>query len=120
MMKMQLLTLQSTNITILANKMRKITHTLLITAMLTAVLVFCGASCKPSKGSVTTIGVEEFAKVIKQKNVRLIDVRTPKEYAEGHLQGAENIDVKAADFGERIAKVKGKVAVYCRSGRRSR
>ena len=69
--------------------------------------------------SVTTIGVEEFAKTIGKKNVRLIDVRTPKEYAEGHIAEAENIDVKAADFSSRIQDAKGKVAVYCRSGKRS-
>ena len=92
---------------------------LLIPALLVAVVLVCGVSSKVEKGSVTTIGVEEFAKVIKQKKVRLIDVRTPKEYAEEHLQGAENIDVKAADFGERTKEIKGKVAVYCRSGKRS-
>lgn len=68
---------------------------------------------------VKTVGVEEFAEIIAQKNVRLIDVRTPKEYAEGHIAGAENIDVKAADFAERIKDIKGEVAVYCRSGKRS-
>ncbi|MCR4816013.1 MAG: rhodanese-like domain-containing protein [Bacteroidales bacterium] len=92
---------------------------LLIPALLVAVVLVCGVSSKVEKGSVTTIGVEEFAKVIKQKKVRLIDVRTPKEYAEEHLQGAENIDVKAADFGEKTKEIKGKVAVYCRSGKRS-
>lgn len=60
-----------------------------------------------------------FAKVIKQKDVRLIDVRTPKEYADGHLQGAENIDVNGAGFAEKIKEIDGKVAVYCRGGRRS-
>jgi len=65
------------------------------------------------------MGVEEFASTMVQKDVRLIDVRTPKEYAEGHLAGSENIDVKAADFAERIKDIKGKVAVYCRGGRRS-
>lgn len=70
-------------------------------------------------GTVTTVGVEEFAKVISKKNVRLIDVRTPKEYAEGHLKGAENIDVKAADFAEKTKDVNGRVAVYCARGVRS-
>lgn len=92
---------------------------LLIPTLLVAVVLVCGVSSKVEKGSVTTIGVEEFAKIIKQKKVRLIDVRTPKEYAEEHLQGAENIDVKAADFGEKTKEIKGKVAVYCRSGKRS-
>ena len=66
-----------------------------------------------------TLGVEEFASVAGQKEVRLIDVRTAEEYAEGHLLGAENIDVKDTLFAERIKGVEGKVAVYCRGGRRS-
>lgn len=82
--------------------------------ILTLMLFGCGSGKKTE-----TIGVEEFAEVAGQKDVRLIDVRTPQEYAEGHLAGAENIDVKAADFAERIKGVDGKVAVYCRGGSRS-
>ena len=51
----------------------------------------------------------------------VIDVRTPAEYAEGHVAGAQNIDVEASDFGAKIASLDKKVPylVYCRSGRRS-
>ncbi len=98
--------------------MKRIIQILLVTALMVAVPIVCGGG-KPDKGSVTTVGVEEFSKVIKQKNVRLIDVRTPKEYAEEHLPGAVNIDVRASDFAERTKGIKGKVAVYCRGGRRS-
>ena len=85
--------------------------------IISALLCSCGVTKKHEK--VTTVGVEEFAKVVAQKDVRLIDVRTPKEYAEGHLAGAENIDVKAPDFAERIKGITGMVAVYCRGGKRS-
>jgi L-ascorbate metabolism protein UlaG (beta-lactamase superfamily)/rhodanese-related sulfurtransferase len=81
--------------------------------------LFCGCGNSKNNESVKTVNVEEFAEKMAQKDVRLIDVRTPKEYAEGHLAGAENIDVKAADFAERIKDIKGTVAVYCRSGKRS-
>ena len=81
--------------------------------------LFGGCGNGKNNEAVKTVGVEEFAKVMAQKEVWLIDVRTPKEYAEGHLAGAENIDVKAADFAERIKDIKGTVAVYCRSGKRS-
>lgn len=81
--------------------------------------LFCGCGGGNNSEQVTTMGVVEFASTMVQKDVRLIDVRTPKEYAEGHLAGSENIDVKAADFAERIKDIKGKVAVYCRGGRRS-
>jgi len=87
-----------------------------------AALMVAGCSSNKSNGqtaTVTTLKVEEFAQVIKQRKVRLIDVRTPKEFADGHLKGAENIDIKSADFGERTKEVKGRVAVYCLRGGRS-
>jgi len=51
----------------------------------------------------------------------LIDVRTPAEFATGHLEGAVNIDVQAPDFDARVAELdpNGTYLVYCRSGNRS-
>ena len=52
----------------------------------------------------------------------LIDVRTPAEFAEGHLADAVNVDVMAPDFRQRIAEMdlpNGPVYLYCRSGNRS-
>ncbi len=65
---------------------------------------------------------EAFAKVIKQKRVQVVDVRSPEEYAAGHLANAINIDVNRKDFDKQIETLKKKkpVAVYCRSGRRSK
>ena len=48
----------------------------------------------------------------------LVDVRTPQEFSEGHLEGAINVPVE--DLGARLGDVpEGKVVVYCRSGRRA-
>lgn len=51
----------------------------------------------------------------------VIDVRTPEEFAEGHLEGAVNIDFNASTFSDEIAKLdkNGTYTVYCRSGNRS-
>ena len=51
----------------------------------------------------------------------IVDVRTPEEFAEGHLVGAENIDVSADDFDEQVAQLDtdAPVVVYCRTGNRS-
>ena len=50
-----------------------------------------------------------------------IDVRTPEEYAEGHVTGAINIPYEI--IGREIKAVSGDVdsdiRVYCKSGRRS-
>ncbi|WP_175955603.1 rhodanese-like domain-containing protein [Schaalia sp. Marseille-Q2122] len=54
-------------------------------------------------------------------DLTIIDVRTPEEYAEGHLEGAINIDIYAEDFERQIKALdpSGNYAVYCRSGNRS-
>lgn len=51
----------------------------------------------------------------------IIDVRTPEEYAEGHIQGALNINVRSEDFVTEIENLSKSdtLLVYCRSGRRS-
>ncbi|KGF01647.1 sulfurtransferase [Actinomyces sp. S6-Spd3] len=51
----------------------------------------------------------------------ILDVRTPAEYAEGHLEGAVNIDVTDPGFEDAIASLdpNGAYSVYCRSGQRS-
>lgn len=51
----------------------------------------------------------------------LLDVRTPEEYAAGHIEGATNIDFQDEDFAGKIAKLPRDrdYILYCRSGRRS-
>lgn len=51
----------------------------------------------------------------------IIDVRTPEEFATGHLVGAINIDVQAPDFRDRVMALDtgGEYFIYCRSGNRS-
>ena len=51
----------------------------------------------------------------------IIDVRTPAEYDEGHIENAELVDYNAANFREEIGKYDRdkKYLIYCRTGRRS-
>ncbi len=51
----------------------------------------------------------------------VLDVRTPAEYAAGHLDGADNVDVLAPDFAARVDALDRKQTyyLYCRSGNRS-
>ncbi len=53
--------------------------------------------------------------------VVILDVRTPQEFAGGHLPGAINVDVESADFTTKIGSLDkaATYAVYCRSGNRS-
>ncbi len=51
----------------------------------------------------------------------IIDVRTPQEFAEGHIENASNIDFYSATFREELDNLdKNKTyLIYCRSGSRS-
>lgn len=51
----------------------------------------------------------------------IIDVRTPGEYAEGHLRGALNIDIQSPDFAAQVMELDkdGEYFIYCRTGNRS-
>ena len=55
-----------------------------------------------------------------QSDIVIIDVRTSEEFAQGHLQGAVNLDFFAPDFAEKIKGYEGKpVLIHCASGGRS-
>lgn len=55
------------------------------------------------------------------ENAILIDIRTPEEFAGGHLSGAINIDYYDPLFTQNIRQVAGSktVFIYCRSGNRT-
>ena len=55
------------------------------------------------------------------ENAVLLDVRTPEEFAEGHLAGAVNMDWFQADFIDKLEGIDqgDKVYVYCKKGGRS-
>lgn len=72
--------------------------------------------------SIISVPASEFQKDIHADSVQLVDVRTPQEFAEGHIEGAVNINVQSDDFQQEAEKELSKdstILVYCRSGRRS-
>ena len=71
------------------------------------------------KRVVSLISPEELNKITDE--IQLIDVRTPKEFAEGHLSNAVNINFYDSNFMEEMSKLdKNKdLYIYCRSGGRS-
>lgn len=56
-----------------------------------------------------------------EDGVSVIDVRTPEEFADGHIDGATLIDFYDETFSDDIATLDpaGEYLVYCRSGNRS-
>lgn len=67
------------------------------------------------------ISTEEMQTLLEMDDVQLLDVRTPEEFDEGFIAGAQNIDFESETFNEDIQKLdKTKpVILYCRTGGRS-
>ncbi len=76
--------------------------------------------CCFQQQTITVVNQEQFKTYIAE-GYTLIDVRTPEEYAQGHIEGAQNHNFFDADFTHQFhAFDKEKpLLLYCRSGNRS-
>ena len=72
------------------------------------------------KSTVELVGVE-FSKELIKKQIKIIDVRTPKEFNQGHIENAININFKSSNFIKSISKLNKDTSflIYCQSGNRS-
>ena len=92
---------------------------LVVVAALFGIALLTG--CGSGSNGVTNVDPTAFLTTASQSGTVVVDVRTPAEYAAGHIDGAINIDVEASTFDAEIAKLdkNATYAVYCHSGRRS-
>ena len=86
--------------------MKKIFAILALSLATVFVLTACAPAAAPIPVAVGTV---------------IIDVRTPAEFAAGHLDGAVNVDVQSGDFATAIMAfpVDGDYILYCKSGNRA-
>lgn len=77
-------------------------------------------SCSPKEQEITSINDLGRVDFGDGKNV-LVDVRTPEEFAEGHIENAINLDVNNENFENLIEKLDTSKTyyVYCQAGMRS-
>ncbi|MDX5420309.1 MAG: rhodanese-like domain-containing protein [Hymenobacteraceae bacterium] len=87
------------------------------------VLLFAFAGCQQDEGNKNVnLTATEVKQLIKSgQDIVVLDVRTPYEFKEGHLEGAINIDYTSPDFEQEIAKLDTAATylLYCKSGNRS-
>ncbi|WP_346883566.1 rhodanese-like domain-containing protein [uncultured Algibacter sp.] len=80
-------------------------------------------SCKGQNTAITTkIDIEILRKEAIGKDVQLVDVRTAKEYNNGHIDDAINIDISNKDnFKQEVSKLDTSkpIFIYCHIGGRS-
>lgn len=70
---------------------------------------------------IKTIDVSGIKAEMKKHDFIILDVRTPEEFAAGHLENAVNVNYYDKDFTQRISALnkEKKVIVYCAVGGRS-
>ena len=68
---------------------------------------------------VETLGTTELAALVEAGTVRLIDVRTPEEFAEGSIPGAVNVPLDRFDPAAIVDEPGKETVLFCRSDRRS-
>jgi rhodanese-related sulfurtransferase len=90
------------------------------------VFILTVAASAAAGSPVANVTVGNAQKLIKERagngNFVILDVRTPGEFAEGHIDGAVNVDVQSRDFEKRLRALDRNKSylVYCRTGNRSR
>lgn len=85
-------------------------------------IVFASCSAAPAGENLAPASADSLIRAdASRKNFVLVDVRTPEEFATGHIKGAKLIDFHAPDFQTRLSTLPrdGEILLYCRSGNRS-
>lgn len=78
---------------------------------------------KTAEMKVTHVDAVQALEMIKSRpDLVVVDIRTPAEYAAGHIDGAINIDYKNPNFDTEIARLDSSkdYLVHCHSGGRSK
>ena len=80
------------------------------------------AGAPASAADPVDVDVDKAAELLSgEAKVAVLDVRTPEEFADGHLEGATNIDFNAEGFEAKVAKLDRSkpYLVHCAAGGRS-
>jgi phage shock protein E len=81
----------------------------------------CLTCASATDTNVTHINAEQAQKLIAEKKAIVLDIRTPEEFAAGHIAGSTNINFRAADFEKTLAALDKNQTylLHCASGNRS-
>lgn len=101
--------------------MRSLVTKVVVTLAVAGAAVAGLAGCSGTSATPEASETEAAAEGIPVEEAVIIDVRTPEEYAEGHLEGALNLDLNSGQFEAAIPDLDPDQAylIYCRSGNRS-
>ncbi|MEZ5541184.1 MAG: rhodanese-like domain-containing protein [Pseudomonadota bacterium] len=93
-------------------------HPALVFALFALLAMLIGGELRQRLSGVSEVGPGEAIRLLNHDNAVMIDMRSDKEYGDGHVANA--IHVPSADKLTALEKYRGRpVIVYCNSGNRS-
>ncbi len=97
----------------------KTTLKLTLLVIVTVLGISCNTKSQSQSDAIKVLAPTEFKE--KLVNQTIIDIRTPQEFSEGHIEGAININYFDDNFLDQIAKYDKTqpLFIYCRSGNRT-
>lgn len=92
---------------------------LTLLVIITALAISCDTKSQSQSDAIKVLTPTEFKE--KAANQTIIDIRTPQEFSQGHIDGAININYYDNNFIDQIAKYDKNqpIFIYCRSGNRT-
>lgn len=97
----------------------KTTLKLTLLVIVTVLGISCNTKSQSHSDAITVLTPIEFKE--KSTDQLIIDIRTPEEFSQGHIEGAVNINYYDRNFIDQIAKYDKNqpIFIYCRSGNRT-
>ena len=96
------------------------THRLLVLALFAIVVMLIVSEIQQRLSRVKEVSPAEATRLLNHENATMIDMRTDKDYREGHIVNAVNVPTGNADIPATLNKYRERpVIVYCQRGQRS-
>ncbi|MGB5715548.1 MAG: rhodanese-like domain-containing protein [Gammaproteobacteria bacterium] len=95
-------------------------HRLLVLALFAIVVMLIVSEIQQRLSRVKEVSPAEATRLLNHENATMIDMRTDKDYREGHIANAVNVPTGNADIPASLSKHRERpVIVYCQRGQRS-
>jgi rhodanese-related sulfurtransferase len=95
-------------------------HRLLVLALLAIIVMLIASEIQQRLSRVKQVSPAEATRLLNHENAIMIDMRTDKDYRDGHIANAVNVPTGNADIPATLNKYRERaVVVYCQRGNRS-
>lgn len=90
----------------------------IFTVMILLIMLACNTQ---ETSNIIKLNASQLKEYISKEDIQLIDVRTSKEFNQGHITNAKSLDYFSSSFKTELNKLNKEkpIYLYCRSGKRS-